>query len=98
LLKNLSEPKYLLFETIAQNVTGITALANVSSGKVIISIMARNMAFNTSTITVPASSAVTINFDNQDSGIYHNIAIYTDASANIPFFIGMPVIGRSTIA
>jgi plastocyanin len=84
--------------TMAQNVSGVAAQAIVSSGKVIIGIMARNMAFNTSTITVTAGSAVTINFNNQDSGIYHNIAIYADASANNSIFIGMPVIGRSTIA
>jgi hypothetical protein len=84
-------------QTISQNMIGIPAPATVSSGKVIVGITAMNMAFNTTTITVPASSSVTINFNNQDSGIYHNIAIYTDASANKSIFIGLPVIGISTI-
>jgi plastocyanin len=84
-------------QPVAQNVTR-TRSAKVGSGKVVLSIAARNMAFNTSTITVPASLAVSIKFHNQDSGTYHNIAIYTDSSANSSIFIGMPVIGISTIA
>jgi plastocyanin len=84
--------------TTAQNATEITPPAAVSSGKVVVGITARNMAFNTSTITVPAGSSVTINFNNQDSGNYHDIAIYTDASATNSIFVGMPVIGISTIA
>lgn len=35
-----------------------------------------------STITVPAGAQVTANFDNQDSGIQHNVAFYTDSSAS----------------
>lgn len=29
-----------------------------------------------STITVPAGASVTVNFDNQDSGINHNFSVY----------------------
>jgi plastocyanin len=83
--------------TTVQSASGITPPL-FSFGKVVAGITARNMAFNTSTITVPAGSSVTINFNNQDSGIYHDIAIYTDASATKSIFVGMPIIGISTIA
>lgn len=79
---------------VAGNVTGAMA----GSNKVVIGVVAKNKAFNTTTITVPAGARVTINFDNQDSGIYHNIALYQDQDAKKPIYIGMPVIGRSIIA
>ena len=51
------------------------------------------MAFDKSTITVSAGAQVTINFDNQDSGIPHNFAVYTDSSAGTTIFIGETITG-----
>jgi plastocyanin len=58
-----------------------------------IGLVAKNIAFNTSTITVPAGANVTVNFDNQDSGIPHNFAVYTDSSATTTIFKGETITG-----
>ncbi len=50
-----------------------------------------------STITVPAGASVTVNFDNQDSGIPHNFAAYTNSSATTPIFVGQVITGPATI-
>jgi len=53
-----------------------TGMKNVT-----IALVAEDMAFNTSTITVPAGSHVTVNFENRDKGVRHNFAVY-DSSMN----------------
>jgi len=63
---------------------------------VTIGLTAQNMAFNTSTITVPAGAMVTMNFDNRDSGIPHNFAAYTDSSASKSIFVGEVITGPET--
>jgi plastocyanin len=47
-------------------------------------------------ISLPASAASTITFDNQDAGVQHNIAIYTDESVTVSKFVGAPVTGIAT--
>jgi plastocyanin len=68
-----------------------------SGNNVTINLVAKNMAFDKSTITVPAGAEVTINFDNQDSGIPHNFAVYTNASATSPIVVGQIITGPKTI-
>ncbi len=65
----------------ASSIMGTTG-ANAGSNSIVVNIMAQNRTFNTSTITVPAGAQVTINFDNQDSGVQHDVAFYTDPSAS----------------
>lgn len=65
----------------ASSIMGTTG-ASAGSNNIVVNIMAVNRTFNTSTITVPAGAQVTINFDNQDSGVQHDIAFYTDPSAS----------------
>jgi plastocyanin len=67
-----------------------------SGGAVTVGLMAKNIAFNTTTITVPACSAVTVNFDNQDSGIPHNFAVFTTSAATTPIFQGQIITGPKT--
>jgi len=55
---------------------------------------AQGMAFDKSTIRVPAGAKVTIIFTNKDSAP-HNFALYTDSSASTPIFVGK-VISLST--
>ncbi|WP_292521999.1 cupredoxin domain-containing protein [Methanoculleus sp.] len=69
-------------------VTGSKALRSVT-----VDIAAENMAFNTETITVPAGSQVTMNFDNRDPGVPHNVAVYTDASAATAISVGDIIVG-----
>lgn len=77
------------------------AMSNATSSttgakSVTVGISAKNIAFNTSTITVPAGAQVTVNFDNQDSGIQHNVAFYTDSSAGTTIYKGAIITGPKT--
>ena len=63
---------------------------------VTVNLVAHNIAFNMSTITVPAGASVTVNFDNQDSGIPHNFAVYTNSSATTEIFRGQIITGPAT--
>lgn len=58
-----------------------------------VGLVAKNIAFNTSTITVPAGANVIVNFDNQDANIPHNFAVYTDSSAKTTIFKGQTITG-----
>ncbi|NTV00155.1 MAG: hypothetical protein HGA55_03415 [Methanoregulaceae archaeon] len=66
-------------------------------GAVTIGLVAKNFAFNTSVISVPSCSNVTINFENQDAGVPHNFALYTDSSGAANLFRGQIITGPSTI-
>jgi plastocyanin len=61
---------------------------------VTVNLIAQRMAFDQSTITVPAGASVTMNFDNKDS-IPHNFALYTDSSASTPIFVGQIITASS---
>jgi plastocyanin len=71
-----------------------------SNGKAVtIDVVAQKMAFDKSTITVPAGASVTINFNNLDGGIPHNISVYQNLSGGQtkPVFIGDTIRGPKTI-
>lgn len=70
-------------------------LTPTTSQSITIDLAARNMAFDKSTITVPAGASVTMNFTNKDSAP-HNFALYTDSSARTSIFVGK-TISSSTI-
>lgn len=59
-----------------------------TGGTVTVNLVARNIAFDKDTITVPAGARVSIEFDNQDQGIPHNFALYRDSSASQTIFKG----------
>lgn len=73
---------------------GATATTGASSQTVTIDLTAQNMAFDKSTITVPAGASVTINFTNKDN-VPHNFAAYTDSGAQTSIYVGK-VITNST--
>jgi plastocyanin len=75
-----------------------TTAANASSGNVTIGVTAQNIAFNTSTITVPAGANVTIVFNNQDAGVPHNIAFYQTSAATSPIYVGEIFNGPKTVS
>jgi plastocyanin len=85
--------------------TGITVFpvaAQSNSGSkdpksVTIDLVAKNIAFDKSTITVPAGAEVTINFDNRDSGIPHNFAVYESSAAKKVVFKGKIITGAKKI-
>jgi plastocyanin len=59
-------------------------------------VTASGLAFDVSSISLPAGQPSTITFDNQDAGVPHDIAIYTDGSATTAVFTGEPVTGVAT--
>jgi plastocyanin len=67
-----------------------------SNGATTIDLVARNLSFNVDTITVPAGAQVTVNFSNQDPGIPHNFAVYTDSTASDVIFRGNIITGTAT--
>ncbi len=64
---------------------------------VTIDLSAKNIAFNMSNITVPAGAAVTVNFDNQDQGVAHNLAVYDTPAAATTIFKGDIIVGPRKI-
>jgi glucose/arabinose dehydrogenase/plastocyanin len=62
-----------------------------------ITLTARNFAFDTTRITVPAGSTVMMTFSNNDAGIPHNFALYTDNTAKTKIFAGILVTGVKTV-
>jgi plastocyanin len=64
---------------------------------VTIEIAAANMVFDTETITAPAGAEVTMDFDNRDENIPHNVSIYTDSSASDAIFVGDIITGPARI-
>jgi plastocyanin len=57
---------------------------------------ARNIAFDKTTLTVPAGATVALTFVNDDAGVPHNFALYTDSSATTAIFKGAIVTGQIT--
>jgi plastocyanin len=59
-------------------------------------ISADNLAFDTNRLTAPADKRFTIVFVNQDVSVPHNVAVYTDSSANKALSIGKLITGPAT--
>jgi plastocyanin len=73
-------------------------VAASTTGDATIGLVAKNIAFNTSTITVPAGARVTVSFDNQDKGVPHNFAVYETRAAKKSIFQGKIITGLAKIA
>jgi len=79
--------------------TGTGTAPTTSTGTVTYfadTLTARNLAFDKSTITVPAGATVALAFINDDAGVPHNFAVYTDSSATTAIFRGAIVTGQVT--
>jgi plastocyanin len=64
---------------------------------VAVTLTAKHMAFDRTTVAVPADAYVLLHFTNEDSGVPHNVAAYTDSSARTPLFQGAIVTGPAAI-
>lgn len=51
-------------------------------------VVAEGIAFDQGCLAAPAGNPFSIEFTNDDPGIPHNVAIYTDPSAATPLFVG----------
>ena len=68
-----------------------------ATNNVVVGISAMNIAFNTSTITVPAGANVTMKFDNQDANVGHNVAVYETSAADKPIYVGDIITGPKMV-
>jgi cytochrome c oxidase subunit 2 len=64
---------------------------------VMIDLIAENIAFDKSKISVPAGVKVMINFQNKDKGIPHNFAVYKTSAAKDQLFSGKIITGPRRI-
>jgi plastocyanin len=60
-----------------------------------LTVVAQGIAFDTDCLAAPAGEAFAINFDNQDAGLPHNVAIYT-APGGQEVFTGDLITGPAT--
>jgi plastocyanin/uncharacterized membrane protein len=60
----------------------------------VVSVCASNeQAFDTSSLTAPAGEPFMMLFANEDEGVPHNVAVYTDDSAEESLFVGDQITG-----
>jgi hypothetical protein len=62
-----------------------------------LAVAAEGLAFDTDCLAAPAGEAFTIEFTNQDAGVPHNVAIYTDQAASQALFQEPPFPGPDTV-
>jgi plastocyanin len=77
--------------------TGGTGATGATGGGGGLTVVAAALAFDTSTIELPADTATTITFDNQDSGVQHNISIYRDETLSEVLFQGELITGPGVV-
>jgi plastocyanin len=82
---------------LSPSVSGMTGTSAPETKNITIGLTAKDIAFNTSTITVPAGSNVTIVFDNQDASVAHNFALYETPDAVKSIFVGDTILGPKVI-
>jgi plastocyanin len=85
-------PAFSAEVNVSEKALNISDLKNVT-----VDLIAQNMTFNTSMITVPAGANVTVNFDNRDVGIRHNFAVYDSAAMKKIIFRGELISGPRKI-
>jgi plastocyanin len=66
-------------------------------GGPVVEVTAQSIQFDTSSLTAPAAQSFTLVFHNNDPGVPHNVAIYTDSSASTPLFVGKVFNGAATM-
>lgn len=64
-----------------------------ASGTTALTLVAKNVTFDQHDLAAAAGTPFAIQFDNEDSGIPHNVAIYADASKSKVLFRGDVITG-----
>src|SRR5438093_13260078 len=73
------------------------APATPGGGGTRITVAAQGLQFDTNRIELSAGAPSTIHFENNDPGIQHNIAIFTDSSLGTNLFRGEIVTGPAAV-
>lgn len=90
----LTQAKFTSWLT-SQEAKQSTAAACAPTGTAL-SVTAHSIHFSTSCLAAPAGKPFTITFHNQDSGVPHNVAIYSSSAATKVLFRGQIVTGAAT--
>ena len=61
-------------------------------------VVGQNLLFSPRTVNASPGVPETVNFDNQDAGVLHNIAFYTNRSATTPIKVGGIITGVASEA
>lgn len=85
-----------LDNTTKPNATAINEFG-VGQESITVDLVAENIAFDKSVITVPSGAHVTVNFVNRDSGVPHTFSVYETAAAQKVIFRGQVVTGLAKI-
>src|SRR4051812_17488761 len=75
-------------DTTSSEAVGEDGGSTTPGGPVNVTIVARNLAFDKRTIAASPGADVTVTLDNQDSGVLHNIAFYTNRSGATKISVG----------
>ncbi|MCM2466565.1 PQQ-dependent sugar dehydrogenase [Methanoculleus oceani] len=82
---------------VGNQTMNMTPTPTAAGAATTVNIAADNLAFDTSTITVPAGAEVTMVFDNQDDGVPHNVAVYDSPLRAEQIFVGEVIDGPAEI-
>jgi len=83
--------------TVTSGTPAMTTTPASSGSAHEITLTAKNNAFDMSAISVPAGSRVVLTFVNNDAGVPHNFALYTNSTASAKVFEGEIVTGVTTV-
>jgi len=75
---------------------GCSSPKTTTTQEITINLMAKNMAFDKSTITVPPGAHVKVIFNNQDNAEPHNFAVYETSDAKNSIFVGAIIAGMTS--
>lgn len=70
--------------------------AEVPEGATVLEVVAKNLQFSPRNLSAPAETEVLLRFDNQDAGVLHNVAFYTDNRAGTQIFVSELFAGPGT--
>jgi plastocyanin len=83
-------------DEVAEADGGAAGGGGATGGPVNITLVAESLQFDLSTITASAGVPVTVTLDNRDAGVQHNVAFYTNPSAQSEIFVGGLITGPAT--
>lgn len=86
----------LVDEDKAASAEGEDGAEVIPGGPVSVRLVAQNLAFDRRTITSSANVEVTATLVNQDAGVAHNVAFYTNRSATTKIAAGALITGPAT--
>jgi cytochrome c oxidase subunit 2 len=91
----LTPAKFSAWLASARHATAHAASCSPTGTKLTIS--AKNIHFDKPCLAAPAGKPFTITFHNEDSGVPHDVAIYTNSSATKALFVGAIVTGPTVV-